>query len=167
MLLYLLRYRFDCDDLSERRKLLGPKVFAKLLMEDSYGRVSVTTLFNYVMRKTWLKQTRIGLSIYDDTGRGYIKEAVSRCCCQRLIRAFLPTLCGLQGLESYINELIPTLVQLKGLDSTFLPFYVCTAVRKFYFFLDPNRTGRIKILDILSCGFIDDLLDVMGDFSIH
>lgn len=47
-------------------------------MDDPYGRVSVTTLFNYVMRKTWLKQTRIGLSIYDDTGRGYIKEAVSQ-----------------------------------------------------------------------------------------
>jgi Ca2+-binding EF-hand superfamily protein len=124
------------------KKLLSAKTFAKLLMDDPYGRVSVTTLFNYVMRKTWLKQTRIGLSIYDDTGRGYIKES---------------------GLESYINELIPTLVQLKGLDSTFLPFYVCTAVRKFFFFLDPNRTGRIKILDILSCGFIDDLLDLRED----
>lgn len=47
------------------------------------------------------------------------------------------------------------------MDPTFLPFYTGTAVRKFFFFLDPYHTGRIKILDILSCGFIDDFLDVI------
>lgn len=26
----------------------------------------------------------------------------------------------------------------------FTPFYVCTAVRKFFFFLDPLRTGKRK-----------------------
>ncbi len=68
--------------------------------------------------------------------------------------------CILQQLESYITELIPTLVQLSGMDASFIQFYVCTAVRKFFFFLDPNKTGRCKILDILTSGFIDELLDV-------
>jgi hypothetical protein len=27
-------------------------------------------LFNYVMRKVWLQQTRIGLSLYDVNGQG-------------------------------------------------------------------------------------------------
>ena len=35
--------------------------------------------FNYVMRKVWLHQTRIGLSLYDVAGQGYLKESVSHC----------------------------------------------------------------------------------------
>lgn len=34
-------------------------------------------LFNYVMRKVWLHQTRIGLSLYDVTGQGYLRESVN------------------------------------------------------------------------------------------
>jgi len=32
--------------------------------------------FNYVMRKVWLHQTRIGLSLYDVAGLGYLRESV-------------------------------------------------------------------------------------------
>ena len=46
-----------------------------------------------------------------------------------------------KDLENYILELIPTLPQLDGLEKSFYSFYVCTAVRKFFFFLDPMRTG--------------------------
>jgi serine/threonine-protein phosphatase 2A regulatory subunit B'' len=77
--------------------------------------------FNYVMRKVWLQQTRIGLSLYDVSGRGFLRE---------------------MDLENYILELIPTLPQLQGLEKTFYSFYVCTAVRKFFFFLDPLKTNR-------------------------
>ena len=49
-----------------------------------------------------------------------------------------------QDLENYILELIPTLPQLDGLEKSFYSFYVCTAVRKFFFFLDPLRTGKRK-----------------------
>lgn len=65
-----------------------------------------------------------------------------------------------KDMESYIMELIPTLPQLEGLERSFHSFYVCTAVRKFFFFLDPLRTGKIRIRDILSCSFLDDLLEV-------
>lgn len=34
-------------------------VFAKLQQGDPQGRISIMALFNYVMRKTWLRQTRI------------------------------------------------------------------------------------------------------------
>ena len=47
-----------------------------------------------------------------------------------------------QDLENYILELIPTLPQLNCLEESFHSFYVCTAVRKFFFFLDPLRTGN-------------------------
>ena len=74
---------------------------------------------------------------------------------------FHSKICWFQDLENYILELIPTLPQLSGLERTFYSFYVCTAVRKFFFFLDPLRTGRIKIQDILACSFLDDLLEVV------
>lgn len=47
-----------------------PSVFAKLQQGDPQGRVSIISLFNYVMRKVWVDQTRIGLSVYDSTGQG-------------------------------------------------------------------------------------------------
>lgn len=52
-------------------------VFAKLQQGDQHGRISIMALFNYVMRKVWLHQTRIGLSLYDVTGQGYLRESVS------------------------------------------------------------------------------------------
>ena len=66
-------------------------------------------------------------------------------------------------LENYILELIPTLPQLGKLDQTFFSFYVCSAVRKFFFFLDPMRSGKIKIQDILACSFLDDLLELRDE----
>ncbi|CAL1536952.1 unnamed protein product [Lymnaea stagnalis] len=117
-------------------------VFSKLLQNDPYGRISIMKFFNYVMRKVWLHQTRIGLSLYDVAGQGYLKES---------------------DLENYILELIPTLPQLNGLERSFYSFYVCTAVRKFFFFLDPLRNGRIRIQDILACSFLDDLLELRDE----
>ncbi|XP_011850450.1 PREDICTED: serine/threonine-protein phosphatase 2A regulatory subunit B'' subunit gamma [Mandrillus leucophaeus] len=105
------------------KQFFTAKVFAKLLHTDSYGRISIMQFFNYVMRKVWLHQTRIGLSLYDVAGQGYLRES---------------------DLENYILELIPTLPQLDGLEKSFYSFYVCTAVRKFFFFLDPLRTGKRK-----------------------
>lgn len=137
----------DYDQFKHVRSLCGekslpyltPMTFAKLQHGDPHGRISVMALFNYVMRKVWLQQTRIGLSLYDVNGQGFLRE---------------------QDVENYIAELIETLPQLDGLDKSFHSFYVCTAVRKFFFFLDPLHTGKIKILDVLACGFLDDLLEL-------
>ncbi|XP_066999650.1 serine/threonine-protein phosphatase 2A regulatory subunit B'' subunit gamma [Anabrus simplex] len=116
-----------------------PQVFAKLQHGDPHGRINIMALFNYIMRKVWYHQTRIGLSMFDVIGQGYLREL---------------------DLENYILELIPTLPQLEGLEKSFHSFYVCTAVRKFLFFLDPLRTGKVRIQDILACSFLDDLLEL-------
>merc|ERR550534_1704487 len=116
-----------------------PITYAKLFQKDALGRISIMQYFNYVMRKVWLHQTRIGLSLYDVTGQGFLRES---------------------DLENYILELIETLPQLDDLEKSFHSFYVCTAVRKFFFFLDPMRTGKIKIRDVLACSFLDDLLEL-------
>ncbi|KAL1501513.1 hypothetical protein ABEB36_006820 [Hypothenemus hampei] len=127
---------------SKVKSYLKPSVFAKLQQGDHQGKISTISLFNYVMRKGWLDQTRIGLSVYDNTGQGYLTE---------------------KELENYITELLPTLCQLDGLEKSFHSFYLCTAVRKFLFFLDPIRANRVKILDILACSFLDDLLELRDE----
>ncbi|ERE72541.1 serine/threonine-protein phosphatase 2A regulatory subunit B'' subunit gamma [Cricetulus griseus] len=58
------------------KQFFTAKVFAKLLHTDSYGRISIMQFFNYVMRKVWLHQTRIGLSLYDVAGQGYLRESL-------------------------------------------------------------------------------------------
>ena len=59
------------------RPFFKATVFAKLLNNDPYGRISIMQFFNYVMRKVWLHQTRIGLSLYDVAGLGHLRESVS------------------------------------------------------------------------------------------
>uniref|UniRef100_A0A182JVB6 Serine/threonine-protein phosphatase 2A regulatory subunit B'' subunit gamma n=1 Tax=Anopheles christyi TaxID=43041 RepID=A0A182JVB6_9DIPT len=125
------------------QRYLTATTFARLLASSGNpGKISVISLFNYTMRKVWLQQTRIGLSLYDYTGQGFLSES---------------------DMESYILELIPTFPQLEGLEKSFHSFYVCTTVRKFFFFLDPLRTGRIRIRDVLTCSFLDDLLELRDE----
>ncbi|CAH2006018.1 unnamed protein product [Acanthoscelides obtectus] len=121
---------------------LTAHTFAKLQQGDPQGRIPIMSIFNYVMHKVWLDQTRVGLSLFDATGQGYLTST---------------------DLENYIIELLPNLPQLKGLEESFHSFYVCTAVSKFLFFLDVARAGRIRILDILACSFLDELLELRDE----
>lgn len=124
------------------KQFFAPSVFAKLYESDPDGRISINQFLGYVTKKFWLHQTRIGLSLYDGAGLGYLKES---------------------DLENYIFELIPTLPQLEILEKSFYSFYVCTAVRKFFFFLDPLRTGKVKITEILASGFLDQLIELRDE----
>ncbi len=110
----------------------------------------------------WLHQTRIGLSLYDVAGQGYLRESVSNLILETQYSQYLPTSKAvlfhlktffLQDLENYILELIPTLPQLDGLEKSFYSFYVCTAVRKFFFFLDPLHTGNSPVIVLLQFAF--------------
>nr|AAW27715.1 unknown [Schistosoma japonicum] len=76
--------------------------FAKLLHEDEVlSRINILAFFNYVMKKVWLQQTHVGISLYDVCGEGYLRET---------------------DLENYMLELIPTLCQLSVMESTFQTF---------------------------------------------
>jgi serine/threonine-protein phosphatase 2A regulatory subunit B'' len=81
----------------------------------------------------------IFFSFYDSGGYGYLRE---------------------EDLENYIFELIPTLPHLSSLGTEFYPFYVCTAVRKFFFFLDPSRKGKIQIKELLTSPMLAELFDL-------
>jgi len=81
----------------------------------------------------------VQLSYYDALGCGYLRE---------------------KDMENFIFELIPTLPQLSSLQEEFYPFYVFTAVRKFFFFLDPKRTGRLHIRDLLTSNILPELYEL-------
>lgn len=52
---------------------------------------------------------------------------------------------------------------MKQLDTSYYQFYTCIAVRKFFFFLDPLKYNKIKIIDILCSGFLDELLELRNE----
>lgn len=65
-----------------------------------------------------------------------------------------------KDLENYIYELIPTFTQLQNIPQAFQSYYAITAVRKFFFFLDPKKTGKIFIKDMLTSPILAELYDL-------
>jgi len=120
------------------RQFFLPSTFLKFPRDHS-GCIAIVPFFTFVVRKVNLKQTRVQLSYYDALGCGYLRE---------------------KDMENFIFEMIPTLPQLSTLQEEFYPFYVFTAVRKFFFFLDPKRTGRVHIRDLLSSPILPELYEL-------
>lgn len=106
---------------------------------DRNGCIAILPFFTFVVRKVTLRNTRLELSYYDEKRRGYLRE---------------------KDMENFIFELIPRLPQLNTLQEEFYPFYVFTAVRKFFFLLDPKRTGRIHVRDLLSSSILLELFEL-------
>ncbi|XP_051863023.1 serine/threonine-protein phosphatase 2A regulatory subunit B'' subunit gamma-like isoform X1 [Drosophila albomicans] len=123
------------------RNYLTTRLFAYLLSESPYlGFVEIVTIYNYAVRKVWTTKCRIGLSFYDEVGQGYLREF---------------------DLENYLMDLIPTLPQIcDSMQPAFQKFYVCTVIKRFFFFLDRLRTGRIRIRDMLTSGMINELMEL-------
>lgn len=58
------------------RSHFSPETFGKLCR----GNLTINSLdlFNFLVRKEWFWQTRIALSLYDQTGEGFLHESVSK-----------------------------------------------------------------------------------------
>jgi len=133
------RLREDLLQKGERfKQLLTPSTFLKF-PRDKNGCIPIAHFVAYVVRKARRVETRMQLSYYDALGRGYLRE---------------------KDLENFVFELIPTLPQLNSVQEEFYPFYVFTAVRKFFFLLDPKRTGRIHMRDLLSSPLLVELYEL-------
>lgn len=132
------------DELAERENggrflpFFAAKTFLKF-PRDAYGCIAILPFFTFVFRKVNIQQTRMSLSPYDGLGCGYLRE---------------------KDLENFVFDMIPTLPQLNAMQEIFYPFYVFTAVRKFFFFLDPKRTGRIHIREMLLSSILTELYEL-------
>lgn len=80
------------DDPLGRYEVMSSINISKIHFSIYSFRVSITQLFSYIMRKgtlttillssyitmtVWLQQTRIGLSLFDIQGLGFLRESVS------------------------------------------------------------------------------------------
>jgi len=121
------------------QKLMTVALFFELMLSSNYpGLLDIVSIYNHIIRRVSVIQGRIGLSSYDDLGQGYLNES---------------------DLESYITDIIPKLTQIRDcLQPSFERFYVCTLVKKFFFFLDHLHMRRIRIRDIVSSGLLSQLL---------
>lgn len=110
---------------------------------DGSDRISVRSLLRYIVGRVSLEHFRVRLSAYDNAGGGFLTE---------------------HDLEMYVFESIPEAPDLAALQENFYPFYVFTAVRKILFFLDPHRTGRVKIIDLVASRVMAEWLQLLPPF---
>ena len=109
---------------------------------DEYGRIDSLSFFHSVVRKVSLYQTRIQISLYDKYGNGYLKET---------------------DLEVFIGELAPTFPNLANLTDELKPKYLTIAAKKFFFFLDPKKRGKVFIKDILTSPILAEQFDLRNE----
>lgn len=123
----------------------SPIVFAKLSKSDKFSRMKLTDFYSYIMKMTWLNRARVELSKYDAGGKGYLVE---------------------EELEIYLKSQMSFLHQLKNIERWFIPYYLCTVSRRFFFFLDPIRIGRVRICDILASGLLESFFALGYDEDV-
>lgn len=102
--------------------------------------VSPFTLLRYLRESMVLRFVYRCLAMYDSVGDGYLRE---------------------HDLENYIFEAIPGSPELAALQDNFYPFYVFTAVRNLFFFLDHNRQGKIKLRELVGSRAFAEWLKVL------
>eukprot|EP00050_Salpingoeca_kvevrii_P018013 m.70069 g.70069 ORF g.70069 m.70069 type:complete len:461 (+) comp7859_c0_seq1:186-1568(+) len=116
----------------------APSIFMSMIRNGD-NCISINQLFDFVMLKVSMQQVRFSMCLYDYEGYGYLRE---------------------NDLQNYILDEIQMLPKLANLDEGFYTPYSVYACRKFFFFLDPKHTGKIKILDILTSDILAELTEL-------
>ncbi|KAI8612731.1 hypothetical protein BC830DRAFT_1194769 [Chytriomyces sp. MP71] len=130
--------RMTYDDFKQVKGLL-PEKFHRFMSAGTFlhfgaeddGSILVVAYFNYVLRKVSLMQTRLDFAAYDHDNDGFLTDA---------------------EMEMFVLDMIQKPeggLKIGSLNETVVPFYVMTAVRRFAFFLDPMRRGKLSIQKIL------------------
>ncbi|RKO87629.1 hypothetical protein BDK51DRAFT_45529, partial [Blyttiomyces helicus] len=126
---------------------LSPAIFLRFPRDanDPASCISTLPFFNFVLRKVSLLTARVELAEFDGDHDGALTE---------------------EELEDYIRALLPSL-HLRNVTPAFHKYYLCTAVRKFTFFLDPMRRGKLPILTILLSPILNELLELREPLCYH
>ena len=125
------------------QRFFKPLSFLKM-PRDSLGRVAIVPFFSCIVKRVSLEQTKLQLSYYDSTGGGSLRE---------------------NDLENFIFDLLPTMPLLESYPQEFHPFYILTAVRKFFFFLDIRRQGSIPLSRMLESDVLKEFEDCRVKFG--
>ena len=115
-----------------------PSVFLQF-DKDKYGRIELLSFFHYVFRKNTCEENKIHLSLSDFCCEGFLVD---------------------KDLENYIKKVIINFPFYSDISEEIKEYYLLVAQRKFFFFLDPKRTGKIYINDIVTSNILTEFLDL-------
>jgi len=126
-------------------KILSTEIFL-MYRRDRWGRISSAGLMNHIRFEFWYRRQRLELNQFDAQDSGFLND---------------------NELQNYIRHLVSTSPvlshalsdMLEGQDRLF--FYLITAAQKFLFFLDPKKTWKIAIKDILASSILRELSDAV------
>ncbi len=96
---------------------------------DKFGRIETLAFCHYVLRKTNLEENRITLALSDVYCEGFLTD---------------------KEVEAWIKDEIRQFYFYEEISEEIKEYYLLVAQRKFFFFLDPKRTGKIYIKDIIT-----------------
>ena len=115
-----------------------PSVFLRF-DKDKYGRIELLSFFHFVFRKNMAEENKITLSLSDVCCEGFLID---------------------KDLENYIKKEICNFPFYGDLNEEIKEYYLLVAQRKFFFFLDPKRIGKIYINDIVTSNILTEFLDI-------
>ena len=115
-----------------------PSIFLQF-DKDKYGRIELLSFFHFVFRKINCEENKINLSISDFCCEGFLID---------------------KDLENYIKKVIVGFPFYSEINEEIKEYYILLAQRKFFFFLDPKRTGKIFINDIVTSNILAEFLDL-------
>jgi len=129
------------DDVPQSLKSFfsSPSLFLILARGDT-GHVVTDELLRYIQRALDVESTLLQLLRFSSDGLspgGFITE---------------------KELERYLFRLIPEISGHDKMTPSFYPYYVFTAARRFFFFLDTRRTQRINIKKLGHSSVMEELL---------
>jgi len=92
-----------------------------------------------VVKKCNIEQNKISLLVSDSYGEGFLTD---------------------KDLESYVKDEIRQFFFYDDIGDDIKEYYLLVAQRKFFFFLDPKRTGKIYIKDIIVSPILNEFMDM-------
>eukprot|EP01116_Phalansterium_solitarium_P021930 TRINITY_DN7041_c0_g1_i1.p1 TRINITY_DN7041_c0_g1~~TRINITY_DN7041_c0_g1_i1.p1 ORF type:complete len:452 (+),score=181.34 TRINITY_DN7041_c0_g1_i1:103-1458(+) len=119
------------------------KVFLSF-QRDMQGRIAIDTFYKYMQQKVARDKVEIALMEFDSEGDGFLRES---------------------EMERYIRSVMPTLATVQHMSPSLLPYYLIHAVRRYFFFLDPNRRGKISIQETATSHVMDQMMELLPNSS--
>lgn len=109
------------------------------LPKDAQGSVLASTFIRFVTTKVEYERSLASLKRYDLENRGFLLET---------------------ELQAFVTDTVPSLQFLGTIDEDFVPFYAFGATKKIMFHLDPRRSGKVSIVDLVVSAYMRDFLSL-------
>ena len=143
-----INYR-DFKKVAEKSPLFSQYFKASTFLKfdkDKFGRIEILSFFHYIVRKNNIEENKISLSLSDVCCEGFLIN---------------------KDLENYIKKEIRQFPFYDEINEDIKEYYLLVAVRKFFFFLDPKRTGKIYINDIVTSSILPEFLEMSDRSAVN